>query len=279
MTNYDEQFNLRKRHPLSKVYLYANELQSYITRLTSKASLDISYGQSQGERIDVFPAVESNSPIFVFIHGGYFRALDKRQYSFIAKPFVRRGCTVVSVNYDLAPKVRVKEIVDQNIKAFLWIYQNISRWNGNPQNIVLCGHSVGAFLAAKILEYEWDQQIRHGISGVVLLSGLYDLTTMRQSYLNKSLRLSEEDVEVLSPMFGHVENFPHALIAVGENETDEFIRQSKDYAKKVEAANLSYEFMLLKNKNHYTVARMLSRRNNGLTKKIMSLFGQREINM
>jgi len=229
MTQYDEQFNLRKRHPLGRIHLLRNEFESCIARLALNNSLDVNYGESVREKIDIFPAKNENAPVIVFIHGGYFRALDKRKYNYIAKPFVNSGCTVALTNYDLAPKVCVKEIIDQNIKAFLWIYQNISRWNGNPNNIVICGHSVGAFLAVKIIEFNWIQKIRQAIAGVVLLSGLYNLTRMKQSYLNKSLKLSKGDVASLSPMFGDIDDFPHALVAVGKDETDEFIQQSKDY--------------------------------------------------
>ena len=273
MLNYDEQFNLRKRHPLGRVHLLINAVQSHIARLTLKNSLDVSYGDTAGQKMDIFPAAHPNAPVIVFIHGGYFRALDKRQYNYIAKPFVNSGCTVALINYDLAPMVSVKEIVDQNSKAFLWISQNISRWNGNPDNIVICGHSVGAFLAVKILEYDWSQQIRKSISGVALLSGLYDLTKMKQSYLNTSVKLSNDDVTSLSPMFSDINDFPHAIVAVGDDETDEFIQQSKDYAEKLKVAKSSHEFMLLKSKNHYTVSRMLSDKNNDLFKKILTIGG------
>lgn len=273
MNNHDEQFNLRKRHPLGRIHLLANVLQSYVARSTLRKSLDNSYGNSVGERIDIFPAAHPHAPVFVFIHGGYFKALDKKQYSYIARPFVNAGCTVALINYDLAPAVSVKKIVDQNIKAFLWIHENITRFNGNPDNIILCGHSVGAFLVAKILEFDWEQEMRQSISGVALLSGLYDLTKMKQSYLNTSLKLTDEDVVNLSPIYGDISNFPHGIIAVGEDETEEFIKQSLLYSKKLQSANKSHEYLCLKKKNHYTVSRLLSSRDSHLVKKILDMFG------
>ncbi|WP_444913027.1 alpha/beta hydrolase [Microbulbifer sp. ZKSA004] len=273
MSEYDDQFNLRKRHPFGRVHLLINELQSYLATQTLRNSLDISYGDSPGEKIDIFPAKSPTAPVFVFIHGGYFRALDKKQYRYIAKPFVEAGCTVALVNYDLAPAVSVKEIIEQNIKAFLWIYKNIDRWNGNPSNIVVCGHSVGAFLVAKILEFEWTPEVRSSISGAIMLSGLYDLTKMRQSYLNESLRLSEDDVTNLSPIFGDIRCFTKAIVAVGDDETAEFIDQSKRYCGKLQQTKSPCEYILLKNKNHYTVSRMLSSRNNDLMNRILDICG------
>lgn len=271
MHQYDDQFNLRKRHRFGKVELLKNIVQSHFATLTLKHSLNVSYGNRRGEKLDIFPAAVPNAPVFVFIHGGYFRSLDKKQYRYLAKPFVSKGCTVVLVNYDLAPAVSVTTIVEQNINAFRWIYHNISQWHGNRNNIVLCGHSVGAFLVAKILEQHWSPEIKKSISAAVLLSGIYDLTKVKQSYLNSSLQLSDIDVTTLSPMFGDICNFPHSLIAVGENETDEFIQQSQRYAQKLNQANSSHQHQVLDGKNHYTVSRMLSSNNSCLVKKILKL--------
>ena len=88
--NDDEQFNLRKRHPLGRFHLLANVIESQIARWTHTKFLNVSYGESAGQVLDIFPAKGANAPIFVFIHGGYFKALDKRQYSYMAKPFGRR---------------------------------------------------------------------------------------------------------------------------------------------------------------------------------------------
>ena len=112
---------------MGRIHLLCNELQSYITRFSLNKSLNIRYGTQPGEKIDIFPTDHPNAPVLIFIHGGYFRALDKRQYSYIAKPLVQPGCTVVLINYDLVPKVNIKEIIEQSIQAYLWVYKNISR--------------------------------------------------------------------------------------------------------------------------------------------------------
>lgn len=271
MNNYDEQFNLRKRHPLGRFHLFANVLQSKIARQTLLAELDICYGDTSGQKIDVFPAKQANSPVFVFIHGGYFRALDKKQYSYMAKPFVAAGYTVALINYDLAPKVAVKDIVEQNIQALQWIYNNIKSFNGDPSHIVLSGHSVGAFLVAKLLEKDWQSDITSSIKGAVLLSGIFDLTKLRKSYLNQDLRLTEQDVNGLSPVFNSPRCIVPTIVAVGDNETQEFITQSKQYADKLAADNSNVQYMLLQNKNHYTVSRMLSFKTNVLMAAISKL--------
>ena len=270
--NFDQQFNLRKRHPFAKYYLLANEIQSAITRLTHSCSIDISYGDSTGQKLDIFPAKQTNSPVFVFIHGGYFRALDKKQYSFIANPFIKAGCTTVLVNYDLAPSVSVEQIIEQNIKAYQWIYQNIKQYNGDNSNIVICGHSVGAFLTAKIIEHNWPTQIQQSIKGAALLSGLYDLNQLKQSFLNQWLKLTDNDANQLNPTLQNSECFPPLVIAVGENETQVFIQQSQNYHQQLPTKTTLHQIMLMKNHNHYTVARQLGKVDSDLTKAILKMF-------
>ena len=184
---------------------------------------------------------------------------------------VDAGITLVSVNYDLAPAVSVSDITAQSIKAFDWVYHNIAQWQGNPNQIVVGGHSVGAFLAAKIVQHNWQQDVRQSIKGAVLLSGLYDLAQMKQSYLNAFLKLTDEDVLSLSPIHDDVSQFPKTIIAVGDNETDEFIRQSFAFSEKLHDLDKPHQYTLLKNKNHYTVSRLLSRKNNDLMNNIISM--------
>lgn len=272
MTNFDDQFNLRKRHPLGRLHLLKNLVQSYFARASLDSNLDISYGNTPGQKIDIFPASRANAPVFVFVHGGYFRALDKNQYSYMAKPFVGSGCTVALVNYDLAPKVTVAEIVEQNVQAFNWLRNNIANWNGDPNNMVLCGHSVGAFLVTKIIENDLQTGGKSAITGAALLSGIYDLTKIKQSYLNNDLNLSDQDVSALSPIFGETRGFPPTLVAVGDEETDEFIKQSNQYSEKLELTGVCQRYMLLENKNHYTVSRLLSKTTNPLTISILQMF-------
>ncbi|WP_136660473.1 alpha/beta hydrolase [Nitratireductor sp. XY-223] len=259
MSDFDDQFNLRKRHPISRYHLLLNVFQSLLARQLMDCSLDISYGDSAGQSLDIFPAKPDRAPVFVFIHGGYFRALDKSQYRYTAFPMAKAGYTTVLVNYDLAPKVRVADIVEQVLAAFEWIRENIHKWHGNPDDIVLCGHSVGAFLAAKILEKDWPGG--SGVMKAALLSGLYDLGPMKRSYLDRELRLTDEDVATLSPQTGTLLERPELLVAVGERESEVFTNQSIAYSRKLSEAGIRNELLVVPGIDHYTMSRLLSRRN------------------
>lgn len=272
MTNLDDQFDLRKRHPSGKVYMLRNFLESMVAARRLRCSLDVSYGDSPGQQVDVFPAKNASSPVFVFIHGGYFRALDKSQYRFIAPRLRKAGYATVLVNYDLVPRVSVTEIVRQNLAAFSWICRHAGDWGGDPSRMVICGHSVGAFLAAKILEQEWNASEHPAcrIEKALLLSGLYDLEPMKRSYLDRDLRLTRGEVETLSPMACVLRQTPEILIAVGENETQEFVRQSVDYAAKLEHDGVENTLAIMPGHHHYSMARTLAQKRNVVIDRISS---------
>ncbi|MEJ0071866.1 MAG: alpha/beta hydrolase [Pseudomonadota bacterium] len=118
-------------------------------------AFDVPYGDGPGEKLDLFPAPRpagsAAGPVFVFIHGGYWRALDKRDFSFIAPPFVAAGISVVMVNYDLAPRVEVETIVAQTQAALGWVIANLARLGGDPARLFVGGHSAGGQLTALAL--------------------------------------------------------------------------------------------------------------------------------
>lgn len=264
-SNLDEQFDLKRRHPLGRFYKYLNSLQSSFSRRAMKCAVDIPYGETEGQKLDIFPAKNNPSPVFVFVHGGYFRSLDKRQYSFIAPTMYKLGYTTVVINYDLAPKVKVAEIIRQCQNSFGWIRGNIGDWHGDPTQFVLCGHSVGAFLVAKILEREGTDEV---VDKAVLLSGLYDLEPMSRSYLNQDLKLSDQDCKALSPMYSTLQRNLGIFIAVGEQETSQFIEQSQKYCLKLKDDGMSPDLLVVPRANHYTIARMLAGQKNPIVEWI-----------
>lgn len=262
VNDFDDQFNLRRRHPIGRTVLLLNLAGSLLAQTFLTCSLDIPYGESAGQKLDIFPAGRPEAPVFVFIHGGYFRSLDKSQYRYLARRMAKLGHTTVLVNYDLAPTVPVSEIIRQVISSFQWIGENIHRWNGDRGRIVLCGHSVGAILAVKILQQDWPGG--SGIRKAALLSGLYDLGPMKRSYLNMDLHLTDNDVCRMSPMFGTLAERPDILIAAGGNETHEFIAQSKSFSAKLKDDGIPNDLVILPGINHYSMSRLLAGQRNRL---------------
>src|SRR6516225_2455946 len=121
---FEAEYNIRRRHPESPQHYARYAADSAAARATLDGKLDLRYGQAPGETLDFFPARGANAPLFFFIHGGYWRALDKNDFTFIAPPFVAAEIAVALMNYDLTPKVTVETIVAQTQRAIRWVFEN-----------------------------------------------------------------------------------------------------------------------------------------------------------
>jgi arylformamidase len=226
----DAQYNNRARIPEHERIFEQWTKASALARDGLSRRLDVAYGLRTKERLDIFPSSQQNAPVLVFIHGGYWRSLDKSDVSFVAPSFVHAGAMVVLPNYDLCPAVDVPTISLQMTQALAWVYRHAALYGGDPKRIVLAGHSAGGHLTAMLLSCDWKAVARDLPSQLVKqalsISGLYDLEPLRHAaFLQPDLKLTPETTRQLSPV-----NFPAPrgrLIAVaGTNESDEFLRQN-----------------------------------------------------
>src|SRR5437868_4397919 len=142
----DRQYNNRARIPEHPQIFERWHKASAAARDGLAGELDLRYGDLPGETIDVFPAAEANAPVLVFIHGGYWRSLDKSDVSFVAPTFVNAGATVVLPNYALCPAVGIETIALQMVAALAWVWRNAGGFNGDRERIVVAGHSAGGHL-------------------------------------------------------------------------------------------------------------------------------------
>lgn len=206
------------------------------TRLSKTArdeldcDLDIPYGDHPMEKIDIFRAEGRSRALLMFIHGGYWRSLDKRDHSFLATELVKRGVTVAMPNYALCPSVKVDEIVRQMLKATAWVYRTGSRYGAFGNSLYVAGHSAGGHLATMMMAAQWDrfdpELPATMIEGALTLSGVYDLTELLQvPSLNTDLRLDETSAVKLSPAFMRPATAAPVWTAVGGKEIAGFTDQ------------------------------------------------------
>ena len=235
----DREYNNRARVPDSADFMARWAQDSQAARERGKAVLDLPYGEGPGETLDVFPATANEgaaAPVLFFIHGGYWRALDKSDHSFLAPAFQRLGACVVVPNYALCPGNTVPGITLQMVKALAWTWRHIAAHGGDPQRITVAGHSAGGQLAAMMLACRWsevgadlpDALVRNALS----LSGLFDLEPLRLApHLQSSLRLTPEQVRRASPArlpSPGLRQGRGALVAVvGGEESSEYHRQNR----------------------------------------------------
>ncbi|WP_220808291.1 alpha/beta hydrolase [Noviherbaspirillum aridicola] len=229
---YSQQYNARAAIP-DHPYIFTRWVKESAQVRRSRAGLyDLAYGEAAGERLDFFPASRGDAPLLVFIHGGWWRSLDKSDFSFVAPGFVRAGFNVALTNYTLAPEASIAEIVRQQLRALAWLYRNAEKYDFDPDRIVVAGHSAGAHLASMMMAAHWqvygDDLPADLVKGGILMSGIYDLEPVRHAqFVNVDLGLAEEDIAPLSPAFMPRPHPAPFLTAVGEQESDEFQRQRR----------------------------------------------------
>ena len=139
---------------------------------------DVPYGEDALQTLDFFPGRSNGRPLLVFIHGGYWRSLDKHQFSQLALPYLAQDINVALINYRLAPQVRMGDIAADCGRALRMLYAKAAALRFDPDAIWLMGHSAGAHLAALIASLGAAP-----VRGVCGISGIYDLEPVRLSYL------------------------------------------------------------------------------------------------
>lgn len=227
---YDAQYNNRGRIPEHPAILQHWAEASAAARAQRRCVLDISYGDGERERLDVFPSERPGAPVLVYLHGGYWRALDKGAQSFVAPPFVDSGAMVVLPGYALCPAVTIEHIVLQLTRALAWVWRHAAEWGGDPRRIAVAGHSAGGHLAAMMLRCDWTR-VAPGlppdlVRRALAVSGVFDLEPLRHApFLAGDLRLSAADARRLSP--ARMPAPAGELVAVvGGDESEEFLRQN-----------------------------------------------------
>ena len=200
-------------------------------RNTLSCQLDLRYGSQPGETLDLFPARNGNGTAMMFIHGGYWRALDKKDFSFLAPAWVDAGVSFVVVNYDLCPRVSMDEIVRQMLRASRWLWLNAGRYGLDRDRLHVAGHSAGGHLTAMLMSALWpvlDPALPKNLwQGGLAISGLYDLRPMIDvDWLNEDLRLNPESALRLSPAFLPPATRAPLMTCVGGDESSEFHRQN-----------------------------------------------------
>jgi len=117
--------------------------------------LDVPYGSSEAEKMDIFRAQGKSHGLLMYIHGGYWRSLDRKRFSFVAPALAEAGITVAVPGYALCPAVQVADIVMQMVQACAWLYRNGENFGAPANRVCLCGHSAGGHLAAMMLSCRW----------------------------------------------------------------------------------------------------------------------------
>jgi arylformamidase len=250
--------------------------ESEATRRDLPSRLDVPYGPSPAETLDVFPAPGAGpAPVQVFIHGGYWRALSKSDFSFVARAFHPAGAATVVLDYALIPTVDMDALVRQCRTALAWVYWNAPSFGGDPERIFVTGHSAGGHLAAMLMATDWPafgapSNVIKGGSGY---SGQYDLEPIRLSYLNQTLGLTPDSARRNSPVHLRPTGPAPLLLAVGALEGAEYHRQNEDLAAAWRGHGIRCDVMDMPGLHHFSIVSQLEDPSSGLARAILGQMG------
>ena len=253
--------------------------QSVAARSNLECVLDVRFGPTVDETVDIFPAKDPGSPLLVFIHGGYWYRLSSKEFNMVANGFVGHGVTVAVMNYSLCPKVTIPEITRQSRALLAWLHGEASNYNADPNRMFISGHSAGGQQVAMLSGTDWSNE--YGlpddvIKGGVSISGIHDLRALPYSYLQPSLQLTHEVILRQSPCLNVPRSGPPLLVSCGAKETTEIRRLSTELYEARQANGLGGDLLIQEGKHHYSAIEGLNDGNSDLCKAVTDFMAQCE---
>lgn len=239
------------------------------TRAVRPHRAGIPYGPHPRETVDVFPAENPRGAV-VFLHGGYWRALSKDEFSWVADGFVPHGLSVVVVGYPLCPEVRLTELVASVTSGFAHVWREILG-PAERDGLVVAGHSAGGYLTAALMATDWTAHglPRSPIRVAVPISGVFELAPLMATSINDAVRLDAAEAAALTLTTRAPPAFAQTMLVVGGDETEEFHRQSEALA--AAWADLQPWIEDLPGRNHFTVLDGLRHPEGELTRRIVEM--------
>jgi arylformamidase len=253
----DSQYNNRAKVPNFEQIMQQWERDSEALRQRAQFHADVPYNSHPREILDIFPASRPGAPVHVFIHGGYWRSLEKRLFHFVADGFIRHDITYVAVNYPLTPQATMDKLVASCQQAMVWLYRNIARYNGDPYKIYISGHSAGGHLVAMLMATDWPA-LAADLSNDVLkggcaISGLFNLIPIQLCYVNEDVRLNDAMARRNSPLFLSPTCPSSLIVTVGGAESEEYLAQSQDLTLAWSQQKLPVTQLIVPEANHFSI--------------------------
>ena len=267
--DYEIEYNNRARVPENPALMagWARDAAAYRERHAPRA---VAYGPGVRNTIDVFPG-DDQGPIVVFIHGGYWQALDGSSFSHCARGLNAHGISVAIPTYDLCPQVTVDAIIQQMRAAA----RELARLG---HSLVISGHSAGGHLAACMLATDWaayDASLpKDLVIAAYAISGLFDLVPLVGTSINKALRLDATAAKAASPLFWKPPVRGRLDAMVGGNESAEYFRQSQTMVQRWGEASVTTRFGVVSDANHFTAIAPLADPNSPMVQRLKELAGR-----
>lgn len=279
----DRQYNNRQAVPDFAAIVVQWEADSEAFRQRARSHQELAYGRHPREMLDIFPAAQANAPLQVFFHGGYWQAMDKRVFHFIAEGFIDWGATTVFVNYPLAPQATMDEIIHSCRQAIVWLVRHGADYGGNIDQLYISGHSAGGHIVAMLMATAWPELDpalpADPIKGACAISGLFNLTPIQLCYLNSVLGLDEAMTRRNSPVGLDPACRCPLIVTVGEREPAEYQAQSQDLASAWSAKGLPITQIQASNADHFSILEQVIDPEARLNQSILRQMGLNQLTM
>jgi arylformamidase len=272
--DYEAEYNNRARVPEhEQIFLgWARDAENYRADALKegRAELGLAYGDTPRQNLDLFlPQVGASAPLALFIHGGYWRALEPSLFSHVARGLNARGIAVAVVGYDLCPIVTIADIVEQIRRACVFLWQRLS------QRMLVCGWSAGGHLTAAMVATDWASLYPKAPADLVpagyAISGVYDLAPLIRTSMNQDLRLDEAEARRLSPEFWRLPSGRAFDAVVGALESSEFRRQSRSIAEAWRQDGAQTRYEEIAGMNHFTIIDVLADPHSAMVERVAEM--------
>jgi acetyl esterase/lipase len=235
-------------------------------RAAHPAGLDVPYGPAPRQRFDLFPGSAATAPCLVFIHGGYWQRNAREDFACFAEGVLAHSWSMALPGYTLAPEATLTDIVAEISRALDWLAADGPKHGVGAGPIVVSGWSAGGHLAAMALDHP---KVAAGLA----ISGVYDLTPIRDTYLDEKLRLTDAEIATLSPLRLPVVPKPLA-VAYGTAELPALVEDSRDLHARRIAAKAPGPLLPIAGADHFTILEELRRPDGKLVRAALDLVGK-----
>ena len=219
----------------------------------------VSLGEAPAQKLIVYGPEggqpgDDPRPVILFVHGGGWASGNPDDYGFVARAFVPEGFVVVLAGYRLYPDSKFPDMLEDSALAVRWTRENIARHGGDPERIVLAGHSAGAYNVAMLaLDRQWlgrEGQSADDLAGVVGLSGPYDFYPFTNQSARNSFGSAPRVADTQPVNFVRGDAPPFLLIH-GEKDTLVKPRNSRELARRIAELGGSAQLHVYQGMDHY----------------------------
>lgn len=232
-------------------------------------------GKGNVEGITFYRAKNKSSPIQVFIHGGAWRAGRASSYIYPAEMFLDSGISYAALDFNNVQDVGLDGMLEEIISSISWIYENADKLGIDRERIYISGHSSGAHLAGVILTTDWEKYDLPSniIKGATLLSGMYDLESVRLSNRSNYIHFTDELENSMSTQ-RHLDKIKSdVILAYGGFETHEFQRQTTEFYKAMKNSGKKVDLIKFDYSNHFEILENFDNPYDPVSKKTLEMIG------